>query len=108
MLDFLYQVRGEERRVFGKNWCGPEDSFKPWEETLVARYPGEGDGQPVDVYCTAGPARFFTIKALEGKNSVGEVKKPWSLGTGSSEGELAAKIALAISRNMLDLNREAT
>ena len=89
-----------ELLAFGNHWCGPE-TYKLWEETLVARYESEGDGQSVEVYCCAAPARFYTIKVLADTNSVGDPLKPWELGTGSSMADLAAKIAKAASRGML-------
>ena len=69
-LDRPYE---DELRAFGSNWCGPE-SYEIHKETLVARYESDicSDGQTVEVYCVAMPARFYIIRALAGANSVGD------------------------------------
>jgi len=104
-FDSLYVPYESERATFGVRWCGPE-KYKSWKETRIARFcknPGS-DGQTVDVYCTAAPARFYTLKVRKGRNSVGEKLLAWEFGTGSSMAELAAKMAEAIAGGMLSLH----
>ena len=107
LFDFMYKPYGTEKAAFGDAWCGPH-RYQHGVPSLVAKYDAGrgGDGQSVEVYGIALPARFYTIKVLGGVNSVGETLPPWELGTGSSEAELAASIALAVSTGMLNLNRE--
>lgn len=74
------------------------------EDTLIARFPKDppnGDGQPVEVYCSAWPAEFFEIRALKAKNSIGKTKKPFKITTGSGMSNLAREIAEAIAEGML-------
>lgn len=97
-----------ESRIFGDAFCGPE-RLEAWEWTLVAKYPKDpedGDGQDVEVYVSAGPARFFKIVALEGLNSIGGNLQGFSLATGSGCGEWAANTAKMISEGMLGLPAE--
>lgn len=105
MFDELYTPYDTELAAFNRHWCGPY-KYESWKETLVARYEKEevGDGQTVEIYCTAAPARFYTIRALAGKNSVGEPQAAYELGTGSSGDKLAAAIGSAISQGMLALH----
>jgi len=108
MLDFLYEVRERDSQAFGNAWCGPK-CFDHYKEALVARYPGEGDGQTVEVYCRALPARFYTLKVLAGQNSVGDPKAAYQLCTGSDMGEFSAELAKHISQGMIGLkSREPT
>ena len=83
----MYIVRPNERAHFADHWCGP-DVLPYGEDVLIAQYvsPEDSDGQSCDVYCCAMPARFYTLKALSGKNSIGEPKKAFTLGTGSGHG----------------------
>jgi hypothetical protein len=103
-MDTFYTPCVSEVTAFGENWCGP-DQYEPWKDVLVARYESsyESDGQPVEVWGCAAPARFYRIKALQGRNSVGALLGPWELGTGSGMAEQAAMIAKAISEGMLVL-----
>lgn len=105
MLDCLYQTRNDDREPFGEHWCGPAQ-FNPWEETLIAKYPSpdDSDGQSVDVYLLAAPARFWTIQVLDGPDSIGEVHKGYKISTGSGGREMASlvhKMADAIAEGML-------
>lgn len=102
MLDSLLKPYDDELQAFGGNWCGPA-AYELHTETLVARYESgdHDDGQTVEVYCTAMPARFYTILALPGVNSVGESIDPWEFVTGSSQETLAANIARAASEGLL-------
>lgn len=78
--------------------------LKHAEETLIATFPKDppdGDGQPVEVYCSAWPAEFFEIRALEAPNSTGKPQKAFKITTGSGMSELAKKIAQAIAEGML-------
>jgi hypothetical protein len=94
----------EEVAAFGKRWRY-SGTYPHGEDVLVAFYPKEigGDGQDVEVYCSAWPARFYMVKALEGVNSIGKALPEWTLGTGSSMADTAALLAEKISEGMLAL-----
>lgn len=96
---FLYEERGQERSIFGENWCGPP-VFRPWEETVVARYHLTGNGQDATVSCMACPARFYTVTGWGSEH-----QKPVCLATGSGSemAALAHAIAVALSQGMLVL-----
>lgn len=102
MFETLYTPFKEEREIFGKAWCGPAQ-YKHRKTHLIARYRAHGDGQPVSVFCNALPARFYTVKARKGKDSMGEPVKPWTLTTGAGMGmaRLAKDMAEAASAGML-------
>lgn len=106
-FDCLNKARPDEIAAFGSHWCGPV-KFEMRKETLVARYESlaDGDGQTCEVYCTAAPARFYTLKMIADKNSAGEPLLPWQMGTGSGcrMAELAANMAHAIADGMLSLH----
>jgi hypothetical protein len=106
MSDEMYLVRAEERQLFNPNWCGG-DRFENRTPMLIAKFNKghNSDGQNVEVYCTARPARSFTIKALD---SINGIKKGFSLSTGSEMGELAKQMAIAISSGMLVVSTEKT
>lgn len=60
--DSLYEVRDDDRRLFGEHWVGPK-VFEPHTKTLVAAYEvTHEDGERVEVYCEAWPARFLTLR----------------------------------------------
>jgi hypothetical protein len=106
MFDIDCTFKDRDRRPFGKHWCGPE-RFEIWKETLVAKYSQlSGDGQPVHVYCTAAPARFYTLKVLSAPSSVGDPQPPYALkfvvNTGSEQQDLVAQVARAIAMGLLD------
>lgn len=109
MFDHLYGVSNDERAVFGSNWCGGIE-FEKYTPMLIAKFkkPENSDGHDVEVYCSAAPARFFTIKALDSTNSVNEVNKGFTLETGSGMGEFSKQIAEAISSGMLGISQENT
>lgn len=74
------------------------------EETLIAQFPKDppdGDGQPVEVYCSSCPAEFFEIRALEAPNSMNKSQKPFKITTGSGMSRLAREIAQGIAEGML-------
>jgi len=103
-LAMLYNVTEEEKKPFGEHWCGPLAMHRGIE-VLVARYdsPEEQDGQPVDVYCTAYPARGYRIKVRAISYNGGEHADAWTLSTGTGCGEFVAKLAEEISIGMLGL-----
>jgi hypothetical protein len=105
-LDEMDTPYPEEVAAFGEHWCYSGD-YPHGEDVLVAFYPKEkgGDGQNVEVYCAAYPARFYRIVALESYNSIGEPIPAWTLGTGSSMAEEAALLAEKISEGMLALKQ---
>ena len=110
MYDFepfasCYIVRDEDRKLFGKNWCGPE-KYEHGKRVLIAKYKKQekSDGQDVEVYCFAMPATFYIIKALRGKNSINKPQSPYEVSTGANGTEmtkLAVTIAEQISEGML-------
>ena len=77
-----------------------------WE--LLKHVPKEegGDGQDVNVYVCAMPARFYKVEALPGSNSVGGPVQGFVLSTGSgSEMErLALEIAEAAAGGMIAMD----
>ena len=105
MFDSMYRPYASESITFGKYWTDPE-KYLHGEDVLCARYEASGDGHPVEVYCCAMPARFYTIKVLPGPNSCGEMRSGWQLGTGSGMdcARLAHEIASAVAEGMLDLD----
>lgn len=109
MVD-LFSVRDYEREAFLGHWCGP-DELPYGEDVLIATYPKDppdGDGQSVNVYCCALPARFYTLKVEAGQNSVEEPKDNYEVSTGSGQHLLAADIAEAISTGLLTFYSAAT
>ena len=109
MFDGLYTPYQHELEAFGDNWCGP-DVYPHMQDVLCASYKAAegGDGQSVDVYCCAMPARFYKIVARPGVNSVGDPIPAWEFGTGSSASKLAAEMAHAASKGMLGFNSVPT
>lgn len=108
MFNEMYKVRDSERNLFGDNWCG-ESVFDRATPMLIAKFekPDGADGHDVEVYCSAAPSRFFTIKALDSTNSVGEFRKGFILETGSGMGQLTKQIAFEISQGMLGIKAES-
>lgn len=108
LLDSCYRSRDDEIAAFGTRWIGPS-RFEHGHDTLVARYdpPDDSDGQPVEIYCCALPARSYTLKALPGRNSCGEPVRPFELGTGTGTemAVLLAYMADAISNGMLAMHQ---
>ena len=98
----MYEARDYEIAAFGQRWVGPK-SFKPWVETHVATYEKHsgGDGQTVNVYCSAAPARFYKLSVLAGANSVGEPQAAYEVNTGSGQHQLTADLAKAIAEGMI-------
>lgn len=106
LFDSLYDVRDDDREPFGENWCGPDDQLPHMENVLVATYESgeDSDGNDVEVYQCAMPARFWTIVAKDGVNTVGETNVGFRLSTGSGGREMAEyihKTAELISEGML-------
>ena len=80
------------------------DKHLPYgKEVLIARYDRipDGDGQDVEVYCCAMPARFYTLKVLPARDSVGEPMSGYVISSGSGVGQLMARLAEEISRGMI-------
>lgn len=100
----LYIVTADERQPFGERWSGPK-KFQPWLKTLIATYEKrlDSDGQTVEVYGLAAPARFYELQVLAGEDSCHRPLDPWNLATGSGMAQLAANLAQAISEGMLSL-----
>ena len=98
----MYDARDYEIAAFGERWIGPK-RFKPWEETHVATFEKHegGDGQTVNVYCSAAPARFYKLHVLAGANSCNEPQAAYKVCTGSGAHQLAADLAKAIAEGMI-------
>lgn len=108
-FDHLYMPYPEEVRAFGSAWCGP-DRYTHATDALVARYvaPEESDGQTVEVYGCALPARFYRLRVLP-KIGYGDRPMPgYALGTGGSKAEWAAETAALIADGMVGLHEDDT
>lgn len=70
-FSFLNAPYADEIAAFGPHWCGPKE-YEHGEDALVALYTSsdDSDGQSVEVYCCAMPARFYTLKVLAGKTAL--------------------------------------
>ena len=113
MLESLYNVAharihdSDDRRnplkALGE-YHKPPKSFEHAKDTLVATIPADADGYPVNVYESRWPTRFYKVVAMENKNS-GKLRPGFEITTGSGDdmGELAAQIALQLSRGMLGI-----
>jgi hypothetical protein len=103
MLSSFYIIEPEEKEVFGDHWCGP-DKYKYGEDTLIAKYPvtENTDGQSVEIYCCALPARFYKLHVLESLNSLDKIQPAYTISTGSSAWNIAALIAKNITNGMLE------
>jgi hypothetical protein len=105
MMEFLYDT-DQEREAFGEHFCGPE-RLPHGEEVLVAKYPKtppDGDGQSVEVYCLAMPARFYVLRVAPEPNGFGKAQQGCTVSTGSSMRELAHLMAAAFSTGMLGVD----
>lgn len=112
MNEFLYEITQFNKMVFGDHFCGSE-RLEHATETLIAQYPKDppdGDGQSVEVWCEACPARFYRLVVAAEPNSLGKPQKAFSLQTGSGDkcAKLAAAMAEAISIGMLGLSEGGT
>ena len=100
MTSDLFEIKESEKAVFGSSWCGP-DKFNRTDRPLIANYPKEidSDGQSVEIYCSAGPARSYEVKVLDDKDNhkKGSVIK-FGAGVG---GKLAVQIAEAIQDGLI-------
>lgn len=93
-FDFLYETEGLSRR-FGDNWCGPA-KLDHGVATLVAHYePSEG-GDACEVWCTATPAVFFTVR-VKLETGVRDIKT----GSGTGMAQWAHDTATLIIAGML-------
>jgi hypothetical protein len=101
MLDFMYKT-DEMKKALGDSFCGP-NILPHGQEVRIAIFAedSENDGNGVELYCCAMPAKFYTVKALDGKNSLGKDIKGFSLNTGSSELDWAVTTAKMINEGML-------
>lgn len=106
LFDGLYATR--ETDVLCDEYDAPKN-FGEWGEYVVVRIPKEdpdGDGQACEIVETRAPARFYTLRVLEGANSLGEPLPAWEMGTGSGSemGVLLVSIARAVASGMLGLH----
>ncbi len=105
-IEALYKPYDYEIYAFGEHWCGPEN-YQHAEDTLIAKYEKtSNDGQPVEVYCSAWPARFYIIKALKSPNGIGGSQASFVLTTGSGMEAEAVQIAKWIAGAMVGLQKE--
>ena len=107
----MYKVRDDDRRIFGDAWCFDGDQFPHGGRVLIARYEAEedSDGVDVEIYGGAAPARFYTVVTsmsryngdTESMDKLGKCE----IGTGSGYemGELAHRMAIAISEGMISI-----
>ena len=104
MFDALYDTKNMSDAL-NDNWCGP-DKLPHAEEVRIAIFDKEdgGDGHKVELYCTAMPAKFFTIKALETRNSAGELRQGFKLNTGSGCFEWSIKTAEMLTEGTLGVD----
>ena len=107
MGDFLYES-GKDFYPYGFE---PPEKFEHWKETLIAKInsDGDSDGYDVEIYETRAPARFFKIKVLPTKNSVGEIKGGFSVSTGSGGDDMlkfVSQIADKIVNGMIGFDTE--
>lgn len=86
-------------------WLGPEERFEHNLPTRIARYAQCDDGQPVELRCTACPARFYTLNVLPSRNTVGERRRGYVLETASGMLQEAVKLAQLIADGSLVLAR---
>ncbi len=105
IFEGAYRVEPDDREPFGDSWLGP-GKYEHFKEHLIAVYKSDenDDGQRVEVYAQAAPARFWRIKVLADVNTVGEPSEPWELSTGSGGRELATWVhqtAQTIAEGML-------
>lgn len=104
LLSGEYHLLTSNLETFGGYLVEENPILKHGKKTLIAKFPKtppDGDGQPVEIYCSAYPAEFFEIRALKATNSVGDIKEAFKINTGSGMSELARDIAQAISEGML-------
>lgn len=110
-IERMYESRDDgDRLVFGDHYVAPPDGkYDHADWTVVALYVKRGsDGQRVEIDTARCPAAFYRLRALPGKNSVGDPRQPFALSTGSGTemAELMHKLALAISEGMVGLNTD--
>lgn len=106
-LDKLYEPRDSEIGLVGHdNWVFAGQWFEHGKEELVAIFDADedGDGQTVEIYCIACPARFYHVKALAGRNSIGDMQPAFTLITGSGCLEWAVKTAKLIAEGMIGID----
>jgi hypothetical protein len=111
-LDCLYLSTDDRNPLKGLGeYHKPPARFEHGRDALVAKVPkvNGGDGQPVEVYECRMPARFYKIKVLPSKNSVGEKKEGYEITTGSGDqmGELTASLAISITEGMIGFHPKA-
>ena len=77
--------------------------FDCYNDKLIATVESDSDsdGQTVEVYEDALPAKFYTLKVLAGANSIGLPQKAYTVGTGSGMKEFALELAKQIAEGMV-------
>lgn len=102
-LAVLYEIRERDSHPFGPHWVWPDRTKIPHgEDSLVAVYHAFGpDGQEVEVFLSAWPARFYKLKVKESHNSLGDLEPAYDIAFGSGEAPLAALIAQKIATGCL-------
>lgn len=105
IFEGLYRPYAEEREIFGRRWCGPE-MYEHTRPVLVAVYekdPHDGDGQRVEVWASAFPARFYEARVQAETNGVGKGRPAYTISTGSGlkMARLIAALAEAVTQGMI-------
>lgn len=107
MFERLYDLGYEEDKLAFGEHAVEAGLYRHGDWQLIAIYPAEeySDGQDVEVYCAAYPARFYQVRALPGSDSMGTPLPAFTASTGSGTAmrELAAAMAKAISEGMLSI-----
>ncbi len=110
IFPFLYERHDTLiARLLGTHYERP--AFSTWTDCRIAllpKDPEDGDGQAVEIWEQRAPARFLTIRALAGVNSVKEPILAWELGFGSCNDEVertAFMLAKLVTEGMASLHR---
>lgn len=104
--DTLYEQHGTPiAQLLGERY--ERQTFTAWADRRIGflpKSPEDGDGQAVEIWEQRAPARFLTLRALEGKNSIGGLKPAWELGFGSCSEQLEQtvyRLAVLVTEGMV-------
>jgi hypothetical protein len=103
----LYEPDPRDRALFGKRYI-KVGKFSHGDWQTVARFEKDredGDGQAVEIDECRLPARFFRLRVLAAKDSMGKPQPGFVLTTGSGDevGALMVKLAEAVAGGMVGL-----
>jgi len=101
-LNFLYDVTARETVPFqGNSRLTFNDRLQHGVPTIAASYTAQNsDGQDVEVFVAAMPARFYRIKVAPRDDKPG-----YTITTGSGCADLVSQMAEAIADGMLGLEQ---